>query len=93
MQIVFDSHLTWDEASEAYRFPAIVNHRIVQCVISKSAMINALEVPPEEVKFSQSFKEHRGVIRAVARRLIEVGRLEGGIVVIREEDFAHSNEH
>lgn len=92
MQIVFDTHLIWDDKSESYRFQAVVNHRLVPCVIAKTVMTGVLEVPAEEVKFSESFKEHRGVIRAVARRIIESGRLENGVAVIREEDFAHSTE-
>ena len=87
MSIVFDTRLDWDDKTEEYRFPAVVNRHIVQCIVTKSAMTIGLEVPPEEVRNSESFVKHRGVIRAVARKLIEEGRKESGEIYIRESDF------
>jgi hypothetical protein len=87
MSIVFDTRLDWNDKTEEYRFPAVVNRHVVQCVVTKQAMTVGLEVPPEEVRNSDSFIKNRGVIRAVAKRLIEEGRKEEGEIIIRETDF------
>jgi len=85
MEIWFDRRSAWDFNRDCVAFPAMVEGKVVRCLISQEALQDHFGGGILGADLVGTFEANRGAIEAVARMKLQTSR--GNPLLLKSEDF------